>query len=153
MDIYWAARNKSVFRIYSDSKETLRIYRKRTHKTVKMIPLKHLKYIHSLNRENARIVLAQRIKDLENNKKELLINNEIKMDALTKYIPSISYIKVVEANSLNYLAFEGNGRIAALREVFGDSEEILVEVEQYHFRNKKDIIRKLNRLRKLNGLI
>ncbi|MCK4881716.1 MAG: hypothetical protein KAS92_01685 [Candidatus Omnitrophica bacterium] len=46
----------------------------------------------------------------------------------------------------------GNSRELA-KEVFGDREDILVEIEEYHFRNKKDIIRKLNRLRKLNGLI
>ena len=82
-----------------------------------------------------------------------LINNEIKLKSLAEYLPSISCIKVVAANKLNYLAFEGNGRIAALKEVFGDREDILLEVEEYHFKNKKSIIRILNRLRKLNGLI
>jgi len=52
----------------------VRIYRKRTHKTVEMIPLKHLKFIHGLDRENARSVLAKRIKELENNKEDILMN-------------------------------------------------------------------------------
>ena len=51
------------------------------------------------------------------------------------------------------LAFEGNGRIAALKNFISDSEDIKIEVEQYHFKNKKSIIRLLNRLRKLNRFI
>ena len=130
-----------------------RIYRTRTHKTIEIVSLKYLKFIHSLERENAKSVLTQRIKILADNKENILMNNEIKMSVLNKHIPSVSFIKVIEANSMNYLAFEGNGRIAALKEVFGDSTDICVEVERYHFKNKKSIVRKLNRLRKLNGLI
>ena len=131
----------------------VRIYRTRTHKTLEMVPLKHLKLLHSLERENSKNVLAQRIAEIEKNKEDIIINNEIKMDVLNGFLPSISSLKVVEANRLNYLAFEGNGRIAALKEVFGDSEEVFVEVEHYHFKNKKDIVRKLNRIRKVNGMI
>lgn len=131
----------------------VRIYRTKTHKTIEMVPLKYLRCIHSLDRENARNALMQRIKEIERNKDRILKNNEIKMEFLSKFLPSISFIKVIEANSVNYLAFEGNGRIAALKEVFGDSEDIFVEVERYHFKKKKDVVRKLNRLRKLNGLI
>lgn len=51
-----------------------------------------------------------------------------------------------------YLAFEGNGRIAAMQKVFTPSDGIEVEVEQYHFRNTRKIVRRLNRVRRLNGL-
>lgn len=131
----------------------VRIYRTRTSKTMEMVPLKYLKLIHSLDRENAKAVLQKRVGELNIHKKSILIDNKIKMVNLSEHLPSVSLIKVVEANSRNFLAFEGNGRIAALKEVFGDKEDVCVEVEKYHFRNKKNIIRKLNRLRKLNGLL
>ena len=98
----------------------VRIYRKRTHKTREMVPLKHLKFIHSLERENARNVLEDRKKALEKNKDHVLVDGMITLSALYKYIPSISPIKAVKANRINYFLFEGNGRIAAVKEVFGD---------------------------------
>jgi hypothetical protein len=97
-----------------------RIYRKRKHKSKKMVLLKHLKPIHGLDRENAQQVLDKRKRELEENREHILINNEIRMDVFMKYLPSISFIRVVEANSMNYLAFEGNGRIAALKEVLAN---------------------------------
>lgn len=130
----------------------LRIYRTRTHKTKDMVPLKCLKFIHSLNRENARNVLKQRVGVLNEFKSEILVNKEIKMDKIFEYLPSISAIKVIEVNHWNYFVFEGNSRVAALKEIYGDSEEIRIEVEQYHFKSKKSIIRMLNRLRILNKL-
>jgi hypothetical protein len=37
--------------------------------------------------------------------------------------------------------------------VFGSDADLEVEVELYHFRSSKKIVRRLNRLRRLNGLI
>jgi len=131
----------------------VRIYRTRTHKTIKMVSLKSLKFIHNLERENALQVLDQRKMVLEQYKDKILSQGKINMDILSHYLPSVSFIKVVEANHFNFFIFEGNGRVAALKEVFGDRDDILVQVEQYHFRNKRGIVRKLNQLRKLNGLL
>lgn len=135
------------------AKANVQIYSRKTHKTIEMVSLKYLKSIHSLNRENAKQVLLQRIQQIAKHRDSILKNNEITMQALNQFLPSVSSIKVVQANTLKYLAFEGNGRIAALKEVFGDQKEVFVEVEQYHFKSKKKIVRQLNRLRKLNGLI
>lgn len=131
----------------------LRIYTRCINKTTERVPLKYLKYVHPLDRDNSKAVLGQRVEALEMHKEQILEDGVISMDKLIDVIPSISHIKVVEANGKNFIAFEGNGRIAALKEVFGDREDLLVEVQQYHFRNKRPIIRKLNQLRKLNGLI
>jgi len=67
-------------------------------------------------------------------------------------MPSVSWIKVVQDRPGGYLAFEGNGRIAAMQVVFTPSDGIEVEVEQYYFRNTRKIVRRLNRVRRLNGL-
>ena len=65
----------------------------------------------------------------------------------------MSWIKTVCENDQSYLTYEGNGRLAALHEVFGREADLEVEVELYHFRRSKKIVRRLNRLRRLNGLL
>ena len=62
-------------------------------------------------------------------------------------------MKVVEPEPGAYIAFEGNGRLAAMQEVFSPEDGMRVEVEQYHFRNTPKIVRRLNRVRRLNGLL
>jgi len=59
----------------------------------------------------------------------------------------------VEAEPDVYLAFEGNGRIEALQAVFGPGDAIVVEVEAYRVRSPRKVVRRLNRVRRLNGLI
>ncbi len=74
-------------------------------------------------------------------------------ELLAEYLPSISWMKVVEHQSGRYIAFEGNGRLAAMQEVFSPEDGMRVEVEQYHLRNTPKIVRRLDRVRRMNGLI
>jgi hypothetical protein len=86
-------------------------------------------------------------------KEELLGHGQISCELLAQYLPSVSWIKVVHEKEGSYLAFEGNGRVAAMQQVFSPEENLAVEVEQYHFRNPRKIIKRLNRVRRLNGLL
>ena len=135
------------------AKTILDIHRKRTHKEMTTVPLFSIRQIHVLDRESARVATRQRLKTLRARKEELLETGKITCDALARFMPSVSWIKVVQDRTGGYLAFEGNGRIVALQEVFTPSDGIKVEVEQYHFRNTRKIIRRLNRVRRLNGLL
>jgi hypothetical protein len=65
----------------------------------------------------------------------------------------MSWIKTVRESDRSYLAYEGNGRLAALHDVFGREADLEVEVELYLFRNSRKILRRLNRLRRINGLL
>ena len=116
------------------------------------MPLFSLHQIHILDRESAIFATRKRIEALEANKKYLL-DGVLTYNRLERYLPSVSSIKVVEEKSEVYLAFEGNGRIAAMQTVFSHEDGLQVEVEQYMFRNPKKIIRRLNRVRRLNGLL
>ena len=84
---------------------------------------------------------------------EILAAGGLTQDTLNQYLPSVSAIKVVRENENTYIAYEGNGRLAAMQRVFEAADGITVEVEQYHFNNPSKIIRRLNRVRRLNGLI
>ena len=135
------------------SKVVLDIHRKRSHKSVVSVPLFSIQQVHRLDRENSMLATRQRVRTLEANKQELLEAREMTCELLAKYLPSISWMKVVESEPGKYIAFEGNGRLAAMQEAFSPEDGIRVEVEQYHFRDTSKIVRRLDRVRKLNGLL
>ncbi len=131
----------------------LDIHRKRVRKEFVYLPLGHLKPIHKLDRPNAVRVTEARVEALGPHRERLLANGRLTCDDLAEILPSVSWIKTVREDDQSYLAYEGNGRLAALQEVFGPEADLEVEVELYHFRKPKKILRRLNRLRRLNGLL
>ena len=135
------------------AKVILDIHRRRIRKEFEFIPLGHLKPIHTLDRPNAIQSTEARIEALGPHRERLLSAGRVTCDDLAELVPSVSWIKVVEENQGSFLAYEGNGRLAALHGVFGPDADLEVEVEVYHFRNSKKIVRRLNRLRRLNGLL
>lgn len=135
------------------AKVILDIHRKRTHKTREMAPLFSLHPIHPLDREETKKVTAKRAETLRANKDSILADRKLTFDRLNEYLPSISWIKVVQESPDSYLAYEGNGRLGALHEVFTPEDGVSIEVELYHFRNPKKIVRRLNRLRRMNGAL
>lgn len=135
------------------TKTVLDIHRKRTHKTVVRLPLFALHRIHLLDRENAIQATQDRVDVLQAHKDELLPAKLLDREALARYLPSVSWIKVVQNGPDSYLAFEGNGRIEAMQRVFAPEDGMQVEVEQYHFRHPKTILRRLDRVRRMNGLL
>jgi hypothetical protein len=135
------------------AKAILDIHRKRSRKERVNLPLFALRQIHTLDRENAIQATRQRVEALQRHRRELLRQGTLSCDTLARYLPSVSWIKVVQESADSFLAFEGNGRIAALQTVFTAADGLRVEVERYEFRNPNKIIRRLNRVRRLNGLL
>lgn len=135
------------------AKVILDIHRTRTRKELVFLPLGHLKPIHKLDRPNAIRATDVRVEALGPHRERLLATGRLTCDDLAEILPSVSWIKAVRENDESYLAYEGNGRIAALHGVFGHEADLEVEAELYHFRKPKKIVRRLNRLRRLNGLI
>jgi hypothetical protein len=72
---------------------------------------------------------------------------------LHEFLPSVSDIKVADLGSGRYVAFEGNGRLAALREGLGADVQLPVEVERYRFntRDRGRFHRQIDKLRRKNG--
>ncbi|MCD6339814.1 MAG: hypothetical protein J7M29_10600 [Verrucomicrobia bacterium] len=135
------------------AKAVLDIHRKKIGKEIVAVPLFSLRPIHLLDRENAAETARQRAETLRAHRQELLRRGTLDCETLARLMPSVSWIKVVKEREGSYLAFEGNGRIAALQSVFQLEDGLLVEAEEYKFRNPKKILRRLNRVRRLNGLL
>lgn len=108
---------------------------------------------HIIDRENATKTVNNRIKILNKNKKTLLETKDITNKELKKYLPSVSWIKVIKYND-KYVAFEGNGRLVAMKKVFSKKDNVKLQVQEFVFDNKKQ--NKMNKLisktRKLNNL-
>lgn len=134
------------------AKAILDIHRKRTHKSLVTVPLVALRQIHRLDRDNAIAATRQRVRALEQHRAELLESKRLTCETLAQILPSVSWIKAVRKGPEEFLAFEGNGRIAAMQTVFKPEDGMTVEIEQYHFRSPAKIIRRLDRVRRMNGL-
>ena len=117
-----------------------------------MLPMNDIHKIHIIDRENAISKLNERIAVLEENKSEILGRKNIDREFLAKYLPSISWIKVIKRKDDTYIAFEGNGRLEAFKKVFDRSDNLNIEVEVYTFRSYKKMLRRAERVRKYNGI-
>ena len=129
----------------------LKIHKQRTHKTIEMVPLNSILLLHRLDRENTLNTVNQRIGALESHKNELIKSKQLNGEKLQEIIPSVSTIKVVLSEPQYFIAFEGNGRIYALQQVFQNETDIFVEVEQYHLAKPQKILKTLIRIRELNN--
>ncbi len=133
------------------AKVVMDIHRKRTGKTVVRIPLAQLEPIHRIDRESALRSARERAEALRAHRDALLTTKLLDSEALQTIIPSVSQIKVVRDGD-RWLAFEGNGRLYAMREVFAPEDGMQVEVEEYLFDDPRSLQRRLRRVRKLNRL-
>lgn len=133
------------------AKVVLDIHRKRGEKRIMMVPLSALEPIHRIDRENAQQATRARADALRTHREALLATRRLDGAALQAIIPSVSAIKVVRDDA-RWLAFEGNGRLYAMREVFTADDDMQVEVEAYVFDDDRSIRRRMNRVRRLNAL-
>ena len=135
------------------AKTILDIHRKRTHSDFVIVPLFSLKQIHAIDHENAIKATDARVMALKENKDTLVKKKTLTRDMLSEYLPSISAIKVVKESDDCYIAYEGNGRLAAMQKAFSPSDGLSIEVEEYYFKNPTKILRRMNRVRKYNDLV
>ncbi|HSH03525.1 MAG TPA: hypothetical protein VLL52_13470 [Anaerolineae bacterium] len=135
------------------TKAILDIHRKRVHKEFVMVPLYQIKPLHPLDRENTIAAVERRAEILREGRERILAGGLLTRELLDEYIPSITAIKVVADSEGGYISYEGNGRLGAMRQVFTPEDGIKVEVEEYYFRNPKKIVRRLNRVRRANGIL
>jgi hypothetical protein len=135
------------------AKAILDIHRKRTHNEFIMVPLFQIKQIHRIDREASLRTTRERADVLTAHRGAIIEKKKITREFLGEYLPSVSWIKVVKERDESYIAYEGNGRLVAMQQVFEPGDGIHVEVELYHFKNRKKILRRVNRVRKMNGLL
>jgi hypothetical protein len=133
------------------AKVIMDIHRKRSGKRLMRVPLARLEPIHRIDRESALRSTRERAEALRAHRDALLAAKFLDSGALQAIIPSVSQIKVVRDGD-RWLAFEGNGRLYAMCEIFTADDGMQVEVEEYVFDDPRSLQRRLRRVRKLNRL-
>ena len=134
------------------AKTVIDIHRKSTGKTLTIVTLFSIRPIHRLDRENSLKTAEERTRTLADHRQAVLEAHTITSELLAQYMPSVSRMKVIQDQPGQNLAFEGNGRLAAMQRVFRAEDNMSVEVEEYLFKNPTKIVRRLNRVRRLNDL-
>lgn len=134
-------------------KVVIDIHKKKKKSEFVLVPLYALKQLHAIDRDNAVQATEKRAALLMENKARLLKKKDMTREVLNEYLKSVSWIKVVKENDNSYIAYEGNGRLVAMKKVFSPEDEIMVEVEEYIVSNYPKILRRMNRVQKMNGLI
>ena len=135
------------------AKVILDIHRKRRSKAFAFLPLERIHPVHAIDHETAVAATRERARILAEHREELLARKRIDRRTLARILPSVSWLKVVPRGDGDYIAYEGNGRLMALRRVFAGESGIEVEAEVYRFRNPAKMARRLDRVRRMNGLI
>lgn len=134
-------------------KVVIDIHKKKKKSEFIIVPLSSIKQLHAIDRENAIQATEKRAKVLRDNKETLLKTKKMTREVLNEYLKSVSWIKVVKENDNSYIAYEGNGRLVAMNKVFSPEDKIMVEVEEYIVNNYPKILRRMNRVRRMNGLL
>lgn len=134
-------------------KVVIDIHKKKKKSEFIIVPLSSIKQLHAIDRENAIQATEKRAKVLRDNKETLLKTKKMTREVLSEYLKSVSWIKVVKENDNSYIAYEGNGRLVAMNKVFSPEDKIMVEVEEYIVNNYPKILRRMNRVRRMNGLL
>lgn len=124
-----------------------------THNDFAFVQLYQLKPIHPVdNRENTIKATQERAKKIVQYKDRLLRSQKMTKEDLAEILPSATYIRAIQDTDGSYATFEGNGRIAALKQVFSPEDNLEIEVDVYHPKKIKRTQKKLAKLRKMYGM-
>lgn len=126
------------------------IHRHSLKQQLKKVPLWSITPIHTIDRTAALDKVQERVELLEKHKEDILKERTLSKQKLLTILPSISGIKVIQENREKYISFEGNGRLEAFKRVFTRQDNIMVEVELYRLKDKKKVLRRVNRVRQRN---
>jgi hypothetical protein len=118
----------------------------------RLVPLETIKTLHPIVRSTAIDLLEGRTKSLTAHRSEIIASGRVGRVLQDACMPSVSPINVVAEDSANYIAFEGNGRLEAIRRVVAGIPGVLVEVVAYYPTNHESCVGRLRQLRTRNGL-
>ena len=134
-------------------KAVVDIHRKKRATEMTDIPLSDILPIHPIDREEAIEMMKERAAVVREHLAGIESRRRITREFLHEFLPSVSNIKVADLGNGEFVSFEGNGRLGALRAALGANAAIPVEVELYRFdpKDRAKLRRRIRRLRRRNG--
>ena len=131
----------------------LAIHRQRRRVQWRFVPLAAIAPIHPINRSTALASANERAERIRPIADAIRVAGRLDRNRLDGVMPSVSAIKLVETAPGKFVSYEGNGRLAAIRSVFEDRPDLLVECEHYEIAHAARLLRRIDRLRREHGLI
>lgn len=152
----WAKRSEAAQLDYRDAfmgHLVLEIMQTSIKNEFKLIKLHESRAIHPTdNRENTIKATNERAELIREQKETLLQNPMFSKEVIAELMPSATYIRAIEDGKGGYFTFEGNGRVAALKQVFDPQDEVEIEVDLYHPKKLKRSQKKIRKLRKMHRM-
>lgn len=153
---FWGKRDELAALDWKDAelaRIVLRIHRHRRSVDWQFVPLGAIAPIHPINRPTALAAAEERAARIRLHADALREEGRIGRERLQEVLPSVSAIKLVQVEQARFVSYEGNGRLAALGEVFADTPDLLVECELYDIGHAPRLLRRIARLRAAHGLV
>jgi hypothetical protein len=120
----------------------------------RLVPLDTIKLLHPIRtvRSTAIDLLEDRIKVLTAYRRDIIETGRVDRGLQDACMPSVSPINVLAEDTSNYIAFEGNGRLVAIRRVVVGIPGVLVEVVVYYPTNHELCVGRLRHIRTMYGM-
>lgn len=115
------------------------------------VKLKDLFPNHNLDTTEAKAKTAERAAVLMKQKEAIKRDGVLSFNKQREFLPSNVTIWAISDSHGNLFAREGNGRLYALKEVFGEDSELLVEITYKDMGGAKETTDILERILELNG--
>ena len=119
----------------------------------RLVPLEAIKPLHPIVRSAAIALIEERTKSLTAHRRDIIETGRVDRVLQDACMPSVSPINVMAEDPSHYIAFEGNGRLEAIRRVVAGIPGVLVEVVVYHPTNHESCVERLRRIRAKNGMV
>ena len=115
-------------------------------------PLETIKPLHPIVRSTAIDLVEERTKSLTAHRRDIIETGRVGRVLQDACMPSVSPINVVAENPSSYLAFEGNGRLEAIRRVVAGIPGVLIEVVVYYPTNHESCVGRMRHIRAKYGI-
>lgn len=151
---FWGKRDEVAALDWKDAelaRIVLRIHRHRRAVDWRFVSMAAIAPIHPINRPTALASAEERAARIRPIADALRVEARIGRDRLQEVLPSVSAIKLVEVAPGRYVSFEGNGRLAALRSVFANTNAMDIECELYDIAHAGRLLHRIERLRLAHG--
>jgi hypothetical protein len=118
---------------------------------MEFVKLGKIRMIHGISFEEAAEKLARRVARLNERRDEILGEGRLSFALQTELIPSKNPIRVLMDDTGHYVAFDGNGRVEALRRALGDRPDLKIEVQFYRVESVR-AQRTLRKIMEMRGM-
>lgn len=152
---FWSKRSEIAQMDYRDAlmaQLVLEILQTSIKHEFRYVPLFNCKPIHPTdNRENTFQATQARVDVIQARKEELLQTRLLSKEIIAELMPSATYIRGIPYQEDHCFTIEGNGRVAALKQVFSPEDRIEIELDLYYPKKLERSQKKILKLRKMHG--